>query len=301
MINNHAIRFVHSEIPGLEHNIRCVIFTPENKNDLFINVGLYDSISAMNAIRDFVAGNTSKAGDMIHVHSSTRSKYDGFKSIYVGGNRIKQAIIEGYAEMTVMLGDDPVTITLPKTDELIGEWCQVRMKTQFWGRAVPANDGYHLKNTVMKHEYLEKLLNGTKLVIFTDPTVQKDGTIFDWGSKAALSLEADLFNEDGTYKTSEEIMAPVYEKMNERQGDQKLDRQTQRLEKLSQVLSIPVISTVTVDEVSMDVSEVPNGKYCVKDKSGFVKQICINVVNNLDSQNRLRTVATNGWHLESRK
>jgi hypothetical protein len=292
------IRFVPSEI--IEGAIKAVIFTPKNWNDSFVNVGLFEAVNAFNAITEFLGGSVQSAGMNVHVHNPARSKYDGIKKFYLGGNIAKAAILDGQSQVVVHVGDSPITVTLPKTDELIGEWVQVYMKTSFSGRVAPCTNNGHVKNLAVKHDLLEKLFSGTKLVIFTDPTVVSD-EMYNKASNAAIDLQALLLGEDGLLKTQDEIMEPYYAKMREFAGDQHLDKVAARVEKVVEKTQATVIRVLKVDDVEMDVAQVPTGWYQVKDRNGFIKEFKTTVLQNLDSERRLLTCAMNNYQLSTIK
>jgi hypothetical protein len=292
------IRFVDSEI--VDGSVKAVIFTPKGWNGSYANVGLFEAVSAFNAITEFLGGSVQSAGMNIHIHNPARSKYDGIKKFYLGGNIARVGILDGQNNIVVHVGDSPITVGLPKTDELIGEWVQVFMKTSFTGRVAPCTNNGHVTNMAVKHDLLEKLFSGTKLVIFTDPTVVKD-EVYNKASNAAVELRTLLLNEDGTLKTQDEIMEPYYAKMREYSGDQHLDKVAARVEKMVEKTQATVIRILKVDDVEMDVAEVPTGWYQVKDRNGFLKEYKTTVTKNMDSERRLLTCAMNSYQLSTIK
>jgi hypothetical protein len=200
--------------------------------------------------------------------------------------------------MSVKISDSvTVNLTLPDTDELIGEWVTCKMKTDFWGRIVPATDPNHMNNIVMKHFFLNKILSGTKLIINTTPVVYK-GEMWMYASNAARLLKSEVFNDNGSAKPVEEIIAPYNERKAEYAGTSRLDRQTEQMMKVAPIIGLTVLSEVTVDDVVMDVAQVPAGRYKVYDNKNNVVNYCVIVNDTLDSQNRLRTLATNKWILK---
>lgn len=296
--NGSTVRFVEStSIPGA---MGTVIFTPEKWNGLVADSSsCFDATSGLNAIRDFLAGTYQKAGEFVHVFNPKSSRYDGMKTFYVGGNLAFNAIQEGHQTMTVQVADKTISLTLPATIENIGEWVTVKMRTDFWGRVVPATDPQHRSNITMKHFFLNKLLDGTKLVINTTPVVYK-GEMWIHGSNNAKLLRTEMFGEDGTAaKSVEEMIKPYNDRKLEYQGDARLDKQTATMMKVAPIIGLSVLSVIKVGDVEMEVTAVPQGRYQILDSLGNVKNYCVHVNGTLESENRLKTAATNKWVLSA--
>lgn len=306
-IKGCSIQFLEStSVPGSVGN---VWFTPDQWNGLETNVAsVYNSMSALNAIRDFLAGTYQKAGDFVHVINPKSSRYDGLRSFYLGGNIVMAAIAEGHSSITVQVAEKSVTIGLPAADdtfgpfkvhEVFGEWTRVVMSTDFWGRAMPATDSGHRNNIVYKHMYLDKLMSGTMLRINTDPAVNKENQLFMKGSNEAKLLREELFNVDGTPKSDDELIAPYNERKLMYAGDSKLDRQTAHMQKVAPIIGTKILSIIRIEnqEKTVDVTQVPEGVYQFVDAMGNIRNYSFRVDGSLRSQNNLRTGATNGWIL----
>jgi len=288
---SHEVRFVQSELMGSA--MQYVVFIPKNYNGLYVSARSGGNINALNAIRDFVAGNVVKAGQFVHIRNQEFSKYDGVGNVYIGGNLVKEAIRAGHRSFEIDVNGRNVEFTLPKNVDLIAEWAIGMMVTDYTGRVIPFKDEKHMNNTVNKHYFLEKLFNGSKLMVWTEPYVY-EGEMKNYVSVAAHQLKADLLNEDGSFKNHEEIMTPVYERRNLVQDNFKLQRETSRLERVAPIIGLSIMSVINVNGVDMPVDQVPTGAYSSYNRSGFQQNYRINVVNNADSYNMLRTVATKG-------
>jgi len=309
-IGNCSMRFAESNtFPGA---IGAVIVTPDGWDTetglVFDSGSVYNSTSGMNAIRDFVAGSYEKVGEFVHMVSQKSSRYDGVRSFYVGGNLILAAIMDGHRAMNLDVDGKRITIALPSADEkfgsflvheVFGEWATVKMQTDFFGRAVPANDTKHRNNLVMKHHFLNKLLNGTKLIVNTNPAVKDSGEIWMIGSNGAKLLREELFGADGTAKPVEEAIAPYNERKVLYAGNAKLDRQTVQMTKIAPIVGIKILDSIAIEgnDELIDVTEVPEGYYQLVDQIGNIQNYSFFNNGSLKAQNNLRTGATNGWKL----
>lgn len=298
---NHVARFVESDY--IPNAIKAIIFTPKDYSDKYVKADLFHAISAVNAIRDFVAGNVERVGEAVHIRNQAFSKYDGIGSLYVGNNIAKQALAEGHSEFSIAVNGHPVSIRLPsinneKAVDLIGEWVRVKMITDFSGSVVPAEDLNHMNNLTMKHFFLEKLFCGAKIVAFTEPTVVK-GEVWNWANQAAKQLKSDILAEDGSFKNHDEIMADVYERYNQHQDNFKLARETKRVQTIAPIAGLDVVTMIRVNDIEMKVDDVPQGEYSSYDRAGFRRNYKIRISNNMDSRDALVTLATKGFSLKT--
>lgn len=295
MVNNHEVKFVESRsIPGA---IGSVSFTPSNWNGMIWDQeSSFDSISGMNAFRDFVAETYQRAGEYVHVFNPKSSRYDGMKTFYVGGSLAYNAIKEGHSTMTVQVAEKLVNLTLPSSTELIGEWVVCKMRTDFWGRVVPCEDIYHIDNLKMKHFFLNKLMTGTKLILNTTPCVVK-GEMWMIGSNEAKRLQSELFDTDGSVKPVEEMLKTYQEHKAEIRQTANLDHQTAVIKKVAPIIGMTIVSVINLNDVPVNVKDVPHGKYQLVDSIGIIKNYGFKVDGSHDSEERLVTAATCGLSL----
>jgi len=203
-----SIKFVPSDdIPGA---VKCVVFLPENYSGKYANVNLFDAKSAMTAIVEYLGKVVLSGGELIHVRSQAYSLYDGFRAFYIGGGIVKDAIENGDKSMTAVVAGKKYNISLPSTVSNIGSWVKVNTSLGDWARAVPCVDSWNVVNMDKKHHALEALFRGTKLVIYTEPTLVA-GEVRGEFSQRAKDISNMVLNEDGSLKSTEEIADAYFE------------------------------------------------------------------------------------------
>lgn len=295
--NENTIRFIRKSVLG-EHTISAVVFNPINANGKFVYAKPWDNKAFFNAIREFVGEITLPAGEFIHVHNADRSKYDGTRMIYVGGNLIRQAIFEGQKEITVTVDQKNIVVKLPANSDGIGEWARVTMRTDFSGNVYPASSEQHRVAIDMKHYFLEKMMHGTRVIIYSEPSMIA-GKVYDNAEKNAHKLEEDLLNEDGHIKPADEVAQNQYEHMSAYRSQAIVASQTRRIEKIAPVVGVKILDSIVVDGEEKGVNLVLSGWYRVLDANGQVKYVTYRHVLNGTGANLLRTMATQGLQLQT--
>lgn len=287
-----AIRFVESQ--DILGSMKAVIFTPENYNGMYRNIDLFDSTGAFNAIKEVLGKTVESGGELIHLHNSAYSKYDGLKSFYVGGAIVRDAIEDGLTMLPLTVGAKNYKVSLPKTTDFIGEWVKVNTRLGEWARAIPCNDTGHMINQDRKHNILEIVLSGTKLAIYCEPTMVQ-GELKSRYSDAAIELKATVLNEDGTLRTAEEISNAYFESKREFVGQNKLEKQAVKMAKVQPVVQQAMSVTIMVDGEETALEDVPHGRFIKVGKDG--KNEVFTFTNNLVSFNTLQLVANRGDQL----
>lgn len=297
--NTNSVKFVTSDV--MPEFIASVSFTPANHNGLNYEAKTEQFRGFFNAIREFAGNVSMPAGTFVHIHNADRSKYDGMKMFYLGGNIVHDAIENGDRSISVDVNGTNVTVELPKSTELIGEWVRVMMSTDHRGKAWKAIDDHHMIALDTKHTFLQKLFNGTRIFIWVQPSLDRKGNVSSDAARAAALLQKEMLESDGTFKTDEEMLKPMYDRMNEYKGNNKMDTATKTLEKLAPVAGITIKNTIVVDGVESSTDSVQPGVYRVITKDGEVKYTSYRHFNNLNSASNLQTMATKGYSLLTAK
>lgn len=287
-----SVKFVESQ--DILGSMKAVIFTPDGYNGRYRNIDLFDSMSAFTAIKEVLGKTVESGGDKLHVRSTSYSLYDGVKSFYVGGAIIREAIEDGLTMLPIAVAGKTYKVSLPKSTNFIGEWTKVNTRLGEWARAVPCSDTNHMINQDKKHNILEIILSGTKLAIYCEPTMVQ-GELKSRYSDAAKELRAAILNEDGTLRTAEEIATGYFESKRQYVGQNKLEKQAEKMAKVQPVLQQGVAVSILVDGEDTELEMVPHGRYIKVSKDG--KQEPWTHVNNLVSHNTLQLIANRGDNL----
>lgn len=291
VVTENMIRFVESEdIPGA---MKAVIFTPKGWNGHYVTIGLFDTISCMNAMQEFLAEAVVSGGEGLHVRAQSYSLYDGTRSFYLGNSIVLNAIEDGLKSLTVNVGGKNVQVSVPKTADNIGPWTQCNMRLGGFANAIPCKDLGHQINLAKKHEALELMFRGTKLVMYVEPSLVK-GEIENKPNKTALELKSRILNEDGTLKSAAEIAKSYFEAKREYTSTNKLQAQAERVAKIAPILNLAVANVIIVDGTGVNPNDVPAGRYLAQ-KEG--KDEVFTHVKNLDSVNTLTMLASRGYTL----
>lgn len=291
----NVVRFVESEdIPGA---LKAVIFTPKGYNGHYVNIGLFDTISCLTAMQEFLGETVVSGGESLHVRSQSYSLYDGTRSFYLGGSIVLNAIEDGLKSLAVVVGGKKVEVSLPKTADNIGPWVQCNMRLGGFANAIPCKDKGHVINLSKKHEALELMFRGTKLVMFVEPSLVQ-GEIENKPNRTALDVKARILNEDGTFKTPAEIATAYFEAKREYGATNKLQAQAERVAKIAPILNLTVANVIVVDGTGVNPNDVPAGRYLAQ-KEG--KDEVFTHVKNLDSVNTLTMLASRGYTLMTQR
>ncbi len=294
-ITENMVKFVMSE--DIPNAMKAIVFTPAGWNGMYQTIGLYDALSCINAIQEFLGKTVTSAGESLHVRSQSYSLYDGVKSFYVGDEIVLKAINSGLKSVSVNVNGKTFNVSLPTTSVNIGPWAQVNTRLGNWANAVPCKDTGHMINLAKKHEALELLFRGTKLVIFTEPSMTK-GEVFTKASDAAKVLQERILSADGTIKAPAEIAEAYFASKREYISSNKLNATAQRIAKLAPVMNLTVATVIMVDGKSANVTEVPAGRYLYQENG--VEKVFTHV-RNLDSQNALILLASRGRELTTQR
>lgn len=293
---NASVKFVESsDIPG---TMKSVIFTPENWNGKYKKVRLYDACSCISAIQEYLGQTVVSAGKFLHVRSGNYSSVDGVDSFYIGGGMVLSAIEDGLRSISVNIGDEQFEVFLPATDVNIGHWAQAKTRLGNKAGIVPCEDAGHVSNMDKKHEALELLFRGTKLVIFTEPCLTKKGEVFVKASDAAKVLRERILNAEGAIKTPAEIAEAYFAPKREYAASNKLNANARRIAKVAPVLNLTVGTVIKVDGEPVSVTAVPAGRYTYQENG--VDKIFTHI-RNLDSQNALTLLASRGRELVTQR
>lgn len=298
--SKNMVKFAESQdIPGA---MKALIFTPKNYNGKYINVGLFDATSAINAIQEFLGEIVVSGGPALHVRTQSYSLYDGTRSFYLGDSQVLNAVQEGQKFLIVNVGGKSINVTLPRNDEkvleLVGPWTMCNMRLGGFASALPAKDPGHKINMAKKHEVLELLFRGTKLVIFTEPSMAA-GKVYNYANTAALELQKRIVDENGEIKSAGEIANAYFEAKREFVPQNKLVAQAQRIAKVAPVLNLQASATILVDGNPTKPDDVPSGRYIVTKEEEADR--VITHVRNLDSVNMLTMLATRGCALVTQR
>lgn len=287
----NIVRFVESE--DIQGSMKAVVFTPANWNGMHKTISLFDALSCINAIQEFLGQTVTVGGENIHVRSQRYSLYDGVKSFYIGGDIVLKAIEDQLKSIVVKVNGVPFNVSIPVTATNIGSWAQVNTRLGNWANVIPCKDTGHMINLSKKHEALELLFRGTKLVIFTEPSMVK-GEVFVKASDAAKVMKERILNEDGTMKASEEIAEAYFLSKREFNNSNKLTATAQRIAKVAPALGLTVATVIKVDGKVLNLSDVPSGQYFYTEQG---QDKTFTHFRNLDSLNALTMLASRGREL----
>lgn len=289
------VRFIESDdIPGA---LKSVIFTPKGYNGHYVKIKLFDAVSCMSAMQEFLGDTVRSGGEFLHVRTQTYSLYDGTQSFYLGNDVVFDAIGDGKKSLDVVVDGKKITVSLPKDTTNIGHWVLCNMRLGGYANAVPCKDKGHLINLSKKHEALELMFRGTKLVMYVEPSLVR-GDVENKPNRVALSVRSQILNDDGTLKTPAEIAAAYFEGKREYVSTNKLKAQAERVAKIAPILNLTVANVITVDGNSMNPADVPAGRYLIQ-KDG--RDEVFTHVKNLDSVNTLTMLASRGYTLMTQR
>lgn len=303
VVPSTTVRFYDSEF--VNGAVECVSVIPQNYCEKYINVGLFDAKSALKAMFQWLAGGVVSGGENVHLHNAEQSKYDGFARFYLGNNLVNDAIKAGCTSLTVNVNGKTVKVGLPKeANDLIGEWAQIKMRTGNFGSVVPATDQSHAISIDKKHYFLEELIRGVKVMIFTRPSVVK-GEMWGQADAEAKRIRDSILDEAGNLLPQDVIAKAYYESINKYADTNKITKQTETIRKIETVTGIPVTSNpsnegvIVVDGKETKVDSVPAGQYMALGSDGNIKFNSFYHVQNLDSTNNLWGLARRGMSLRT--